>query len=305
VSLDGATLYVTNSADSTVSVIDTATGTVVATVDGGGNPSAVTVSPDGGTAYYTNLGGVSVLDTATNTIARNIDLRHVDWSGSPQSSFPSGVAISPDGSVLYAVLNGLNQVAVINTADYNVSKIALTGYPSPQGVAISPNGARLYVANQNGTVSVINTADNTVAATITGLYYASAVAVSPDGKTVYVTNRAQMSFDDMCGSDPFCGGPPPGGTISVIDTITNTITHTITVGYEPSGVTVSPDGSSVYVTNLYDGTVSVINAATNTVTNTITVGNQVRGVTVSPDGTRAYVARAARGLAVLGNGVAL
>jgi len=285
-------------------VIDTATGEVVATVDGGGNPRAVTVSPDGRTAYFTNLGGLSVRDTATNTITRNIDLRYESWSG-PYTSFPWGVAVSPDGSAVYVVLNNINEVAVIKTADYTVSKIALTGWPNPQGIAISPNGARLYVANQNGTVSVINTADNTVTATITGLYYASAVAVSPDGNTVYVTNRAQISFDDMFGPGDDDGGPPPAGTISVIDTATNTITGTITVGYEPSGVSISPDGSSVYVTNLYDGTVSVINAATNTVTNTITVGNQVRGVTVSPDGTRAYVAKASFGVAVLGTSVAV
>ena len=62
-------------------------------------------------------------------------------------------------------------------------------------------------------------------------------------------------------------------TVSVINTATNTVTATITVGTYPYGVSVSPDGSKVYVANNGDGTVSVINTATNTVTATITVGD--------------------------------
>ena len=36
-------------------------------------------------------------------------------------------------------------------------------------------------------------------------------------------------------------------TVSVIDTVRNTVTATIPVGGEPEGVTVTPDGSKVYV----------------------------------------------------------
>ena len=38
-------------------------------------------------------------------------------------------------------------------------------------------------------------------------------------------------------------------TVSVINTATNTVSATITVGNNPDGVSVSPDGSKVYVTN--------------------------------------------------------
>jgi YVTN family beta-propeller protein len=49
-----------------------------------------------------------------------------------------------------------------------------------------------------------------------------------------------------------------GDTVSVIDTSNNTVTSTIDVGDTPIGVTVSPDGARVYVTNAADDTVSVI-----------------------------------------------
>ena len=65
------------------------------------------------------------------------------------------------------------------------------------------------------------------------------MAFSLDGATAYVTNG-------------------DGGTVSVIDTATNTVTTTITVGDFPRGVAFSPDGTTAYVVNTGPGTVSVI-----------------------------------------------
>ena len=78
--------------------------------------------------------------------------------------------------------------------------------------------------------------------------------------------------------------------VSVINTATNTVAATVTVGSFPWGVAVSPDGSRVYVVNGGDNTVSVIDTATNTVTATLTVGIQPLGVAISPNGGRVYVA---------------
>jgi YVTN family beta-propeller protein len=104
-----------------------------------------------------------------------------------------------------------------------------------------------YITNQDSnTVSVINTATNTVTATIPiGVVEPNAVAVSPDGSKVYVTI-------------------PGSNTVLVIDTATNTVIATIPVGRAPQGVAVSPDSSKVYVANPGDDTVSVIATATNT-----------------------------------------
>ena len=78
--------YVTNSQDNTVSVIDTATNTVVATVPVGVNPSGIAITPDGTRAYVaTELGTVSVIDTATNTVVATI----------PIGGEPLGIAITP------------------------------------------------------------------------------------------------------------------------------------------------------------------------------------------------------------------
>jgi YVTN family beta-propeller protein len=78
--------YVTNL--NKVSVIDTATNTVVATIPVGVGPIGVAITPDGTGAYVTNLfsNTVSVIDIATNTVVATI----------PVGQAPSRVAITPD-----------------------------------------------------------------------------------------------------------------------------------------------------------------------------------------------------------------
>ena len=79
------------------------------------------------------------------------------------------------------------------------------------------------------TVSVIDTATNTVVATVRrGRLSLRGVAVTPVGTRVYVTNRL-------------------GTTVSVIDTATNTVVATVIVGEEPFGVAVNLVGTRVYV----------------------------------------------------------
>jgi len=91
------------------------------------------------------------------------------------------------------------------------------------------------------------------------------LAGTPDGSKVYVTNGAPLN------------------TVSVIDTATNTVSATIPVGADPSGVAVTPDGSKVYVGNFGSNTVSVIDTATNTVSATIPVGSAPNHVSIQRD----------------------
>jgi YVTN family beta-propeller protein len=79
-------------------------------------------------------------------------------------------------------------------------------------------------------------------------------------------------------------------TVSVIDTAKNEVIATITVGENPHGIAVTPDGKKLYVTNSDDNTVSEIDATTNTVIDTVGVGKYPFGVVVTPDGKKIYVA---------------
>ena len=87
------------------------------------------------------------------------------------------------------------------------------------------------------------------------------VAITPDGRHAYVTLE-EVDADGILGG------------VVVIDTQTNTVSATITLG-RPSGVVIAPDGQRAYVPN-FDGShgrgvVSVIATDTNTVIESITV----------------------------------
>jgi len=77
--------YITNIGSNNISVIDTATNTIVTNVSIGSVPSGVAVSPDGLKVYVPNWDSdnVSVIDTVTNTVEPTAILVGI---------FPEGVA---------------------------------------------------------------------------------------------------------------------------------------------------------------------------------------------------------------------
>lgn len=79
-------------------------------------------------------------------------------------------------------------------------------------------------------------------------------------------------------------------TVSVIND-KNEIIATISVQSDPFGVTVSPDGKFIYVSNLASSTISVISAASNQVTTTIDLetGSQPSKSACTSDGNYLYV----------------
>src|SRR5437762_1855554 len=198
--------YITNLSDGTVSVIDTASNTVMATVPVGNFPNGVAVTPDGAHVYVANVvdGTVSVIETAGNTVTATV----------PVGLFPFGVAVTPDGAHVYVANQGGGNVSVIATASNTVTATVTVG-PSPTGVAVTPDGTRVYVANFNAdTISVIATASNTVTATVTVGANPAGVAVTPDGARVYVANQNSNN-------------------VAMIATASNTVTATVLVGNAP------------------------------------------------------------------------
>jgi YVTN family beta-propeller protein len=112
----GTRLYVANhgsTAKSAVSVIDTATNTVitnieVASLSIGTGPYGVVINPAGTRVYVANnfAGYIAVIDPATNTMIDTI----------PVGNQPIGLSLNPEGSQLYVAMNGEKSVWVIDTA---------------------------------------------------------------------------------------------------------------------------------------------------------------------------------------------
>jgi YVTN family beta-propeller protein len=238
--------YIANPSSNNVSVIDTATNTIISTVDVGQFPLGIAVTPDGKKVYVanSNSNNISVIDAATKTVTVTINAGNT----------PRGVAVTPNGKKVYVANYGSNNVSVIDTATNNVT-VTLNVGKCPFGVAVTPNGTKVYVANSNSNnVSVIDTATNTVTSTGDVGQFPFGVAVTPDGAKVYVTNFGSNN-------------------VSVIDAATKNVTATVNAGGYPYGVAVTPDGTKVYVTNYGSNNVSVIDTATNKATYTVNVGS--------------------------------
>ncbi len=259
----GPYAYITNYGSNNISVIDTSNDTVIATINDGNYPEAVAVNPTGTKVYVANRnsGIISVIDTATNTITGTVSV----------GSYPIGVAVNPTGTKVYVTNRDSNNVSVIDVTTNTVT--ATVDVEFPHGVVVNPAGTKVYVTRELASiVSVIDVATNTVTANISVGSYPVEVEVSLDGTKLYAVNQE--------------------GTVSVIDTNTNTVIATINIGEGnyPLGVAVTPDGTKVYVTNSGSSTVSVIDTVTNNVVATVAVGNYPFGVSVTPDGTKVYVA---------------
>lgn len=169
VSPDGKTVYTANAGNNTVSVIDTASGTVTANVQTGavvppnsGNaagPLAVSVTPDGTKVYATstNCQCVYVIDTATNTVSATIQTPAVPsnfgafitppppFSTVPVVSILSSRNPSPPGDsiMLTAQINPANVSGTITFTDGQTVLGSGTLYPeggSPGYVSITLNG---------------------------------------------------------------------------------------------------------------------------------------------------------------------
>lgn len=123
--------YIANGSDNTVSVVDTASRAVTATISVGGFPFSVAVHPDGGTVYVTNEADdtVSVIDTATQSEVATV----------PVGDEPHGVAVHPDGGTVYVSNARSNAVSVIDAISHTVIDTVPVGRgPFSQGQFIGP-----------------------------------------------------------------------------------------------------------------------------------------------------------------------
>ena len=132
---------------------------------------------------------------------------------------------------------------------------------------------QLYASNLfNNTVTIINTADNTVLVENLAVGPNPAgIALTPDGSKAYVVNNG-------------------GNTVSVINAATlSEELPVITVGTQPTGIAITPDGTKAFVSNFQSNTVSIIDTSNDTIITTVDVGTGPLSIAITPDGTKAYV----------------
>ena len=131
--------YIQSQVTNKVSVIDTASGAVVATMAVGAGPqinAGVTVNLVGARVYAVTSRKVSVIDTTTGAVIATIP---------PSNDY--GIAVNPAGTRVYETTRLLNNVSVINAAtDAIIADVVVSDLIFIDGVTVNPVGMRIYVA---------------------------------------------------------------------------------------------------------------------------------------------------------------
>jgi YVTN family beta-propeller protein len=281
---NGKFAYAANPGAGTVTVLDTATNQVSATIKiSQGPPQFVSFSPDSKTAYvsvYNTRGSVALIafvDTATRTVTATVAV---------DNHSPGPSTASPGGQFLYVPNHntamsgaGENVIDVINTVTRKlVDDIHVPA--NPHWIVFGKDG-EFYASNHmSGTVTVVDSHTNQIVRKIVVGETPHGEAMSPDG-----THLAVTSFD--------------GNEVFVIDLATSKVV-TIPVGRNPLGIAYSPDGRFIYAACNDANVVSVIDTAANRVIGNIPTGKNPTSISVLRGGHQAYVSNEGSGtIAVL------
>ena len=305
VAVFGDLLYVTNTSDGTVTVIDTASNQVVQTLTAtGGYPTALAAKADGQSVYVAHsvlyptgeaFNTVSVINAATNQVVTDVvipDLCAGVCYGS--SGGLTDLAISPDGSRVYVIqayatdIGPWGSVAVIDTTKIDTSEEdpliynEFSSYVSD--LEYTPDGTQLIYTQGDYRfvhISDFSTGQTPVAVVSTpdgGWAIPLAVGIRPDSKRAYVVVDSEQ-FD-------YTGAK----YVAVIDldrTSPSYATQIASIAVAPGAdnIVVGPDGRA-YVAHNGGESVTVIDTATDTVIGYIATSHigGYYALTVAPNG---------------------
>ena len=153
-SADRATLFVSNWASKSVSVIDTNSNRVVGTIPVGSNPNDMKLSPDGRLfVACSNDNTIHVIDTKKRMVVERISTTLTPQA--PEGSTPDALEIDATRKLLYVANADNNAIGVINIADRDHSEV-LGFIPSgwyPSALTLADSGRTLYIGNSKGQAS--------------------------------------------------------------------------------------------------------------------------------------------------------
>jgi YVTN family beta-propeller protein len=186
------------------------------------------------------------------------------------------------GCVLFA--------AGLFVAGCNSSKAPEQPVPSVQAPPAETSEPRIYVTNEvSGDLSVIDSGNYNLLATVPLGKRPRGIHPSPDHKTIYVA----LSGSPIAGPDVDESTlPPPDKSadgIGVFDVAQNKVLRVISAGSDPENFDVSQDGTQIYVSNEDEAAVSIVDIASGKVAKSLKLGAQPEGVKVTPDGKHVWV----------------
>jgi len=291
----GPKAYVGNFKDSTVSVIDTASERVVATLPVAAGPDGIVIAPDGRSVFVSgsSASAVSEIDTAGDRVTRGIEV----------GKGPQGLAMTADGKWLLVAVNGDDRVAFVDTSAHGVS--ATVPVPKPHTIAIRPDGRQAYVASQEPGHFALVVIDMATRAVVTQIPLDKPprdLEFDLDGKALYLTLAGVPAVQVLDAATNQWGTPIPTGVsphiaqhfagmasgvvvvqgpgeVMLFDPAARTSVRSIGVGKQPHWLDLSADGKKLWVSNEGSNDVSVVDLGGGAM-HTVPVGNAPRKVAV-------------------------
>ena len=174
---------------------------------------------------------------------------------------------------MYVTNGGSGTVTVLDVVNVRLDRELPVGQ-NPVAVAASPTRNEVYVVNSGaaggeGSISVINAENNTVAATIALHRRAVSIDLDAGGKLAYVANAGSNS-------------------ISVVDLEKRREAAQIGAGEEPVAARLSSDGKTLAVANRGGNSVSVFDAASMRVRAVFPGCPGASDVVILPDSSKAF-----------------
>jgi YVTN family beta-propeller protein len=274
----------------------------------GGRPVDMVLSPDGRTLYVKDNRGIVVVDVETWKVRQEL---LVGRGGSSMH----GIAVAPDGSrVYFSDAGSLLREAVVRPdgslqwgKSIDMPKPGIGGDSYPCSIALSADGNTAYVAlSRSNSLALVDLREDEVVAQIPVGVAPFAVKVSRDGQRAYVSNwggrhpRSGEKTATTSGTPAVVDsrGVAASGTVSVVDLQAKTVIAEIEVGLQPGGLALDEAHGRLYVANANSDTVSVIDTRSLQVVETIAVrpdpslpfGSMSNALALTPDGNTLFVA---------------
>ena len=234
---------------------------------------------------------------------------------------PRDMAFSPDKTRIMVVCGDSNALGLVDVATAKLVDTVPLG-DSPEMFALSPEGKLAYVSIEDDSVmAAYDLATKKPVFEVKTGGEPEGVLVTPDGKTAYVTSEVANLVHEIdlpsrkivknikVGKRPRRFALAAGGaelwvtneldaSVGVVDTRAQALKRTIRFEVKgmrasditPVGMTLSPDGKSMWVGLGRANHVAEVDVASHTVKRLVLVGKRAWGLRVHPDGKTLYVA---------------
>jgi DNA-binding beta-propeller fold protein YncE len=236
-----------------VSVIETASGTVVSNAPVADGWLGLTFSPKGDRVYVGGGSQAAIFEFAFEagklTPTRTLEVTPKDQRAA--TDFVGDVALSPDGHLLYAAELYKNDIAVVNPQSGMVLNRFKTGR-RPYRILFHPDGQSFFVTLwADGSVGHYETANGNLLMRLPlaphptdMVWSAGAPSETPPGEPTWT---ARLFVAAANTNNVYAIAVTSGKNLSVIESINMAMSPRQPMGSTPSGLALSPDGRRLFV----------------------------------------------------------